>query len=67
MPTAFGAVDRNLNGHPSTADAHNITDNSESPDCPCIHFNTKQPLNSGHPATPYNGQFSHKLYAYNTQ
>ena len=26
-----------LNGHPSTVDTHNITDNSESPDCP---FNT---------------------------
>ena len=29
-----------LNGHPSTADTHNITDNSESPDCPSIDFNT---------------------------
>ena len=29
-----------LNGHPSTADTHDITDNSESPDCPSIHFNT---------------------------
>ena len=29
-----------LNGHPSTADTHNITDNSESPDCPSVHFNT---------------------------
>ena len=28
------------NGHPSTADTHDITDNSESPDCPSIHFNT---------------------------
>ena len=28
----------------------------------------KQPLNSGHPATPYNGQFSQsQLYASNTQ
>ena len=29
-----------LNGHPSKADTHDITDNSESPDCPPIHFNT---------------------------
>ena len=29
-----------LNGHPSKADTHDITDNSESPDCPSIHFNT---------------------------
>ena len=29
-----------LNGHPSTADTHVITDNSESPDCPSVHFNT---------------------------
>ena len=29
-----------LNGHPSTADTHDITDNSESPDCPSVHFNT---------------------------
>ena len=29
-----------LNGHPSKADTHNITDNSETPDCPSIHFNT---------------------------
>ena len=28
-----------LNRHPSTADTHDITDNSESPDCPSIHFN----------------------------
>ena len=28
------------NGHPSKADTHDITDNSESPDCPSIHFNT---------------------------
>ena len=43
-----------LNGHLSTTDTHNITDNSESPDCPSIHFNTYATLNSGHPATPYN-------------
>ena len=42
--------------HPSTADIHDIPDNSESPDCPSIDFHTL-PLNSGHPATPYNGQF----------
>ena len=29
-----------LNGHPSTADTHDITDSSESPDCLPIHFNT---------------------------
>ena len=29
-----------LKGHPSTGDNHNITDNSPSPDCPSIHFNT---------------------------
>ena len=29
-----------LNGHSSTADAHDITDNSESSDCLSIHFNT---------------------------
>jgi len=29
-----------LNGHPSKADTHDIMDNSESPDCPSIHFNT---------------------------
>ena len=29
-----------FNGHLSTADAHDIVDNSESPDCPSIHFNT---------------------------
>ena len=32
-----------LNGHPSTADTHNITDNSESPDHFSIDFNTLQP------------------------
>ena len=47
-----------LNGHPSTADTHNITDNSESPDCPSIHFNTLETLNSGRPATPYSGHLS---------
>ena len=29
-----------LNGHPSIVDTHDITDNSESPDCPPVHFNT---------------------------
>ena len=28
------------NGYPSTADTYDITDNSESPDCPSVHFNT---------------------------
>ena len=49
-------------------DTHDITDNSESPDCPSIYFKLEQPLNSGHPATPYIGQFSRsQLYASNTQ
>ena len=56
-----------LNRHPSTADTHDITDNSESLDYPSIHFNIlKQPLNSGHPATLYNRQFlQSRLYANN--
>ena len=29
-----------LNGHPSIADTHDITDSSECPDCLPIHFNT---------------------------
>jgi len=29
-----------LNRHPSKADTHDITDNSESPNCPPIHFYT---------------------------
>ena len=29
-----------LIGHSSTANANSITDNSESPNCPSIHFNT---------------------------
>ena len=29
-----------LNGHPSKADTHDIMDNSESPECPPIHFDT---------------------------
>ena len=52
-----------LEGGESTADTHDITDNSESLDCPSI---LQQPLNSGHSATPYNGQFSRSwLYANN--
>ena len=27
-----------LNRHLSTADTHDIKDNFESPDCPCVHF-----------------------------
>ena len=27
-------------GHPSTVDTYDIMDNSQSPDCPSIHFNT---------------------------
>jgi len=27
-------------GHPTTVDTQDLTDNSESPDCPFIHFNT---------------------------
>jgi len=30
-----------LNGHSSTANTHDITGNSKSPDCPPIHFNTE--------------------------
>ena len=44
-----------LNGHPSTADTCDATDNSESTECNSIDFNTLKPLNNGHPATPYNG------------
>ena len=56
-----------LNGHPSTADTHDITDNSGSPDCPPFTSILKQPMNSGHPATLYNGQLSQsQLYANNT-
>ena len=43
-PIAFTGIWLNsgtpLNRHPSTADTHDIMDNSESPDCPSIHFNT---------------------------
>ena len=55
-----------LNGHLSTADTHDIMDNSESPDCLFIYF--KQPLNSRHPTIPYNGQLLRsQLYEKNTQ
>ena len=30
-----------LNRRPSRADTHDITDNSESPNCPYIHFNNQ--------------------------
>ena len=46
-----------LNGDSSTADTHDITDNSASPNSPSVHFST-QPLNSRHPATPYNVHFT---------
>ena len=46
-----------LNAHPSTVDTHNIRDNSESLDCPSIHFILKQPLNSRHPTTLYDRKF----------
>ena len=45
-------VSRNLNSHPSIADIHNITGNSESPDRFSIDFNTLEPK-SRHLATPY--------------
>ena len=35
-----GRPGKKAEGIPSTADTHNITDNSESPDCPSVHFNT---------------------------
>ena len=37
-PTGYSGTP--LNGHSSKADTHDITDNSESPDCPPIHFDT---------------------------
>ena len=44
-----------------------VTDNSESSDCPSFTSILKQPLNNGHAATPYNGQFLlSQLYATNT-
>ena len=48
-----------LNGHTSTADTCDITDNFECPDCIYIdfEFNIFKPLNSGHPAIPYNGHY----------
>ena len=54
-----------LNGYPSTADTHNMTKVVTVLPFASI---LKQPLNSRHPATPYNGQFSRsQLYASNTQ
>jgi len=45
--------------HPSTAETHNITNNSKSSDLFSINFNTlEKPLNTGHPATLYNRHFS---------
>ena len=44
-----------LNGYPSMADSCNIImDVSECPDHISIDFSTLKPLNSGHPAIPYN-------------
>ena len=51
-----------LNRHSSTADTHDIMDNSESPDCHPFTLLLKQLLNSGHLATPYNGQQIHSTY-----
>ena len=49
-----------LNRHPSTADTHNIMDNSESSDCP---YTPEERI----PATLYNQQFlSSQLNANNT-
>ena len=56
-----------LNGHPSIADTHDITDNSEVPTVFPFTSILKQPLNSGHPATPYKGQFLRsRLHTNNT-
>ena len=44
--TNFGGSIFTMTGHPSIADTHDITDNSESPDC--LSSILKQPLNSGH-------------------
>ena len=43
-----------LNRHPSTVDTCVITDISECPDRISIDLHSK-PLNSGHPAIPYDG------------
>ena len=48
--------------HPSTADTHDITDNSESPDRVSKYFNTLETLKSRHPATPYNGHSVTPIY-----
>ena len=44
-----------LNGHPSTTNIHDIMDNSEMSWLSFRIF--KQPLKSGHPATPCDTQF----------
>jgi len=54
-----------LNAHkldtvePRLMDIQYKMDNTESLNCPYIPFNTKQPPNSRHPATPYSRQFLH--------
>ena len=55
-----------FNGHPSTADTHDITILKVQT---VLLFTSilQQPLNSGHPATLYNGQFSQsQLFTNNT-
>ena len=47
-----------FNGHPSIADTRDKMDNSENPDWLPLTSMLKQPLNSRHPATLYNGQLS---------
>ena len=44
-----------LNGHPSTADTCDITDNSECPDCISIDFNIFKPPQQRTPRYSYNG------------
>jgi len=61
------AVESRLPDTPQQRDTHDVIGNSGSPDYPSIHFTIKQPLNSRHPTTLYNGQFSwSQLYANNT-
>ena len=63
--SALGYSGTPLNGHPSTVDTHDIT---KVPTVLPFTSILKQPLNSGHPTTPYNKQFSwSQLYASNTQ
>ena len=53
-----------LNGHPSTVDTHDIV---KVPIVLPFTSILKQPLNSRHPITPYNGQFlCFQLYTNNT-